>query len=182
MNKKIYLIFNKPNKVLSSIKKDNKYITVNDFISYLEEYKLHLIGRLDYNTRGALLITNDGILSNKLMHPKYKIPKMYLVKVKGIPSVHSLNTLRKGMKIPDGFTGVTGIKVIGITKQKNTWLQVILNIGKNRQIINMFWRIKTPPIKIIRTSFAGISIRDLKSGDFRELSSKEIFNLYRHVR
>jgi len=182
MNKKIYLIFNKPSKVLSSIKKDSKCITINDFISYLDEYNLHLIGRLDYNTRGALLITNDGILSNKLMHPKYKIPRMYLVKVKGIPSIHALNILRKGMRIPDGFTGTTGIKVIGITKQKNTWLQIILNIGKNRQIINMFWRIKTPPIKIIRTSYAGINIRNLKNGDFRELSSKEIFNLYRHVR
>ena len=110
---------------------------------------------------------------HQLLHPKKKVPKVYMVKVKGEPTEEHLNLLRRGVYLEDGPTGPSKITVIKKARV-NTWVEVILTEGKNRQIKRMFWRIGNPVQKLIRTYFAGIGIEGLKPGQYRELSKREL--------
>jgi len=173
---KIYILLNKPPQVVTSLKDNFDRKTV---VSLLPQYKgcrLFPVGRLDYDAQGALIMTNDGDLAQKLIHPKFRFEKIYMVKVKGTPKEEGLEKLRRGIYLEEGATGPCKIEFHRATRN-NTWLKVTLTSGKYRQIKRMFFRIENPVMRILRTDFAGISLSDLPVGAHRELSKKEILSL-----
>ena len=176
LTERVYFLLYKPAGVLSTSKDTAGRKTVLDLVLGAGEGRIYPVGRLDYDAEGALLMTNDGELTNQLIHPKYHVKKIYEVKVKGTPSEEGLAKLRRGIYLEDGPTGPCEIEFIRKAKV-NTWLRVILIQGKNRQIKRMFWRIENPVQKIVRTHFAGISIEGLAPGEFRPLSKRELVAL-----
>lgn len=172
-SERVYFLLNKPANVLSSVKDDRDRLTVTKLIKGVGDARIFPVGRLDYDAEGALLLTNDGELTHQLLHPKKHVPKIYMVKVKGEPSEENLDKLRRGIYLEDGPTGPSTIKVIKKARV-NTWVEVILTQGKNRQIKRMFWRIGNPVLKLVRTYFAGISIQGLSPGEFRTLTKREL--------
>ncbi|MBL4817602.1 MAG: rRNA pseudouridine synthase [Deltaproteobacteria bacterium] len=180
LSERVYFILNKPAGVLSASKEAGDRKTVADLIKGINETRIYPVGRLDYDAEGALILTNDGELTNQLIHPKFKIPKVYEVKIKGMPTEEQINKLRKGIYLEDGPTGPSEIEFLRKAKI-NTWVKVTLTQGKNKQIKKMFWRIKHSVQKIIRTHFAGISIKALSPGEFRPLTKRELNSLHAQV-
>ncbi len=172
----IYYLFNKPAGFVSTTKDEKDRPCVLDLIKSRQGMRIYPVGRLDYDAEGALLLTNDGELTNKLLQPKSHVKKTYMVKVKGTPLEGDLDKLRRGIYLAAGPTGPSEIKITGKAKI-NTWLQVILIKGQNNQIKEMFWRIKHPVGKIIRVNFAGISTEGLPVGKYRSLSKVELVHL-----
>jgi 23S rRNA pseudouridine2605 synthase len=173
ISERVYFLLNKPSNVLSTVKDDGDRLTVTKLIKGIGDARIFPVGRLDYDAEGALLLTNDGELTHRLLHPKKKIPKVYMVKVKGEPKEEHLDKLRRGIYLEDGPTGPSQIRVIKKARV-NTWVEVILTEGKNRQIKRMFWRIGNPVMKLVRTYFAGLSVDGLRPGEFRPLTKREL--------
>jgi pseudouridine synthase len=142
--------------------------------------RLFPVGRLDYDAQGALLITNDGDMAHKLMHPKFRCSKTYLVKVKGVPNDEDLEKLRRGVYLEDGPTGRSEISMHRKTKN-NSWLEVSISQGRYRQIKRMFFRIKNPVMRILRIDFAGLPLGNLGVGEYRTLRKKEVLSLQEKV-
>jgi len=173
---KFYVLLNKPPQVVTTLKDNFDRKTVLDFLPGYKNTRLFPVGRLDYDAQGALLLTNDGELTQALLHPKFKCKKTYLVKVKGIPDQGDIEKLRRGIYLEDGPTGKSEID-FHIQTRHNTWLKVVLTSGKYRQIKRMFFRINNPVMRIIRTDFAGIALGELAVGHHRTLSKKEVLHL-----
>lgn len=169
----VYFLLHKPPRFLTSSKAQDDRATVMDLVKGATESRIFPVGRLDYDSAGALLLTNDGELTNQLLHPKYHVPKVYHVKVKGVPNDGDLDKLRRGIYLEDGPTGPCEIKVLGKAKS-NTWIEITLTQGRNRQIKRMFWRIKCPVLKLIRMKFGELSIENLPEGHYRSLTKKEL--------
>lgn len=173
---KIYVLLNKPPQVVTTLSDNFNRKTVLDLVPEFKHTRIYPVGRLDYDAQGALLLTNDGELAQKLLHPKFKCKKTYLVKVKGVPKLDDIEKLRRGIYLEDGPTGKSEIEFHRATRN-NTWLRVTLTSGKYRQIKRMFFRIENPVMRILRTDFAGISLGDLAPGRHRMLNKKEIMQL-----
>jgi len=173
IGERVYFLLNKPPRVLSTAKDDRERKTVIDLVAGAEQCRIYPVGRLDYDAEGALLLTNDGELTNQLIHPRHKVKKVYMVKVKGVPAEEKLAKLRRGIYLEDGPTGPCQIDVIKKAKV-NTWVQVVLTQGKNRQIKRMFWRIEHPVQRIVRTHFAGLTTEGLEVGQYRALTKREL--------
>lgn len=181
LSERVYFLLNKPAGVLSSTRDTGDRKTVVDLIKGIGGTRIYPVGRLDYDAEGALLLTNDGELTNQLIHPKFHIEKVYEVKVKGTPTEEQINKLCRGIYLEDGPTGPCEIEFLKKAKV-NTWVKVVLTQGKNRQIKRMFWRIEHPVQKIIRTHFAGISLGNLSPGEFRPLTKHELTALKLQVK
>lgn len=138
--------------------------------------KVFPVGRLDYDAEGVLLMTNDGGLTNKLIHPRYGIPKTYLVKVRGVPDEKDLARLRDGVYLEDGKTLPARVKLIRTTGE-NSWVSLTITEGRNRQVKRMCQAIGHPVMKLKRVEFAGIKLGDLRPGDFRMLTRNEVERL-----
>ncbi len=173
---KLYILLNKPPQVVTTLKDNFARKTVLDLLPGFKHLRIYPVGRLDYDAQGALLLTNDGDLAQKLLHPQFKAPKTYLVKVKGVPEQADIEKLRRGIYLEDGPTGKTEIEFHRATRF-NTWVRVTLTSGKYRQIKRMFFRINNPVMRILRTDFAGIALGDLQVGQHRSLNKKEIMQL-----
>jgi 23S rRNA pseudouridine2605 synthase len=170
-----YIAFNKPVGVLSEIYPSLKSRTVRDFIS-LPDY-LFIVGRLDKNSEGLLLVTNDGELANQLTHPRYEHEKEYLVQVKREPDSKQLGALQNGIVLPDGKR----TSPARATSYKNSipgfWLKIVLHEGHKRQIREMGACIGLPVLRIIRIRIGALCIKDLKPGMWRYLDQSEIMNI-----
>lgn len=173
---KIYVLLNKPPQVVTTTNDNFDRKTVLDLLPEFKSLRIFPVGRLDYDAQGALLLTNDGDLTQKLLHPRFKCKKTYLVKVKGVPKEEDIEKLRRGIYLEDGATGKSEIEFHRATKN-NCWLRVTLTSGKYRQIKRMFFRIENPVMRILRTDFAGIALGDLPVGRHRELNKKEVMQL-----
>lgn len=173
---KIYILLNKPPQVVTTASDNFNRKTVLHLLPQYKSLRIFPVGRLDYDAQGALLLTNDGDLSQKLLHPKFKCKKTYLVKVKGVPSEADIEKLRRGIYLEDGPTGKSEIEFHRATKN-NTWVRVTLTSGKYRQIKRMFFRIENPVMRILRTDFAGIALGTLGIGEHRQLNKNEIMLL-----
>lgn len=171
--RKHYFILNKPAGFITTTKDDLKRKTVFDLIKEKDRHKIFPVGRLDCDTIGAIILTNDGEMAYGLTHPKFEIEKIYKAKVRGWPSDQELNKIRKGIYLEDGPTGPNKIEVEKKT-DRNTWIKITLTKGKNRQIKRMFWRINHPVQRLTRTHFAGISINNIKIGAYRKLTIAEV--------
>jgi 23S rRNA pseudouridine2605 synthase len=174
----LYLAFYKPRKVLSEIKKPDDRLAIPDYIP-MNEY-LFIVGRLDYDSEGLLLLTNDGEVANHLTHPRYEHEKEYHVQVSKVPDKDQLNIWRKGVVISGGYRTIPA-KVDFLTQDKpGKWLRIVLKEGKKRQIREIGLTIGLPVKRIIRRRIGPIEIGDLKSGEWRRLTSQEINRLKKY--
>jgi 23S rRNA pseudouridine2605 synthase len=165
--KKVYLIFNKPRGVVTSLYDPEGRPTIKDFIKDIK-LRVFPVGRLDYDSEGLLLITNDGDFAHSILHPSKKISKTYLVKIKGIPTAEKLQTLRKGVRLEDGLTAPA--KVVKIRESdKNCWLQITIHEGKKRQVRRMLEKIGHPVLRLKRIAIGNLKLGSLKPGQFRYL-------------
>src|SRR5699024_6076300 len=148
-----YYLFYKPRGVISSVEDDKNRKVVTDYFPEVQE-RIFPIGRLDYDSSGIILLTNDGELVNLLMHPRYGVDKVYTVKVKGTPTKKELNRLRNGIRVDDDKLKIVGYKLISIHSEANTTIiEMTLNEGKNRHIRRMMEAIGYPVIKLKRESY-----------------------------
>ncbi len=174
--KEYYLLY-KPEKTISSVKDEEKRTTVIDLIP--TKKRIYPIGRLDYNTTGILLLTNDGILANKLMHPSRMVEKTYLAKVEGIITPEEFMKLKKGIIIDNRPVKPTHLKIKKINKTANTTSITITIIeGRNHIIKKIFSSIHHEVIKLKRESYAFLGLENLKPGECRKLTIKEVKKLY----
>ncbi len=177
----VYYLLNKPRGVVTTNSDEKGRKTVIDLIS--SNVRIYPVGRLDYDTTGALLLTNDGNLTNKLIHPKNVIDKIYLAKIKGIVSIPDIYKLKKGVKIDNFKTSPARVKLRNVDKQKDTSLvELTIHEGHNHQVKKMFESLGYDVMKLTRLSFAGLDVKNLKSGEYRELSVKEVKTLYSLVK
>ena len=173
---KIYILLNKPQNVLSSAKDDRGRKTVVDLITDVNE-RIYPVGRLDYDTEGLILLTNDGELMNSLLHPKYQINKTYLAKVTGNVTKDKLYKLQNGMQLDDGLTAPAIVRVVGKSNTEAK-IEITIHEGRNRQVRRMFAAIDCEVKKLKRIKFANLTIHDLKIGQYRRLTETELENLY----
>ena len=176
-----YFILNKPRGVVTTTKDDKGRKTVLDLID--SNVKVYPVGRLDYDTTGTLLLTNDGNLCNKLIHPSNNIEKVYLAKIKGFLSKENAEKLQKGVVIDNYKTSPCKVKQKSYDKKTNTALVLVtIHEGRNHQVKKMFESVGILVDKLTRLSFAGLNVKNLKSGEYRELSKKEVNVLYSLVK
>ncbi|WP_050615598.1 pseudouridine synthase [Bacillus testis] len=173
----VYFVLNKPRGVISAVQDDKNRKVVTDFFPLVEE-RIYPVGRLDYDTSGLLIMTNDGEFANLLMHPKNEVDKVYVAKVKGIPMREQLKKLIHGIKLEDGMTAPAKVKVISTDKKKNTSIiQITIHEGRNRQVRRMFEAIGHPVIKLKREQYGFLTLKGLRPGDARELTPHEVKQL-----
>jgi 23S rRNA pseudouridine2605 synthase len=134
------------------------------------------VGRLDYDAEGLLLLTNDGAMAMQLAHPRYRVPRTYLVKVKGVLTAEEMTRLEKGVMLADGMSPSIKVKPMG-KLQKNSLVRVTLHEGRNRVIKRTFEAIRHPVLRLKRIAFASLTLEGLRPGEYRPLSSEEIERL-----
>ncbi len=171
---KVYYVFNKPRGVVTTTKDDKGRKTVLDFFDD-EEKRVYPIGRLDYDTTGVLLLTNDGDFANLMMHPKSKIEKSYIVKIKGILTKDDIRFLKKGIKLDNKIIYPDKVKIKKINKKNNTTLiNIVLHDGINHEVKRLMQKLGYEVLKLKRESFAFLTLGNLKSGEKRKLSIKDV--------
>jgi 23S rRNA pseudouridine2605 synthase len=176
----VYFLFYKPSGVISAVSDDRNRKVVTDFFQHIEQ-RIFPIGRLDYDTSGIILLTNDGEFANILTHPKHEVDKEYIAKVKGIPEKEKIKQLERGINLEDGKTAPAKVKVMSVDKRKDTSIvRLIIHEGRNRQVKRMLEAIGHPVKKLKRERFAFLDLRGMNPGDFRELTPKEV-NQLRHL-
>lgn len=174
---KEYFLLYKPRGVVTTTSDDKNRKTVIDLIH--SQNRLYPVGRLDYDTTGALIITNDGILANALMHPSSNIEKVYIAKIKGILMPKQINALKNGVVIDNRPTAKASVKVKKVDRSSNTSIvELTIHEGRNHQVKKMFEAIGTEVIKLKRERIAFLDLSGLKSGEYRKLTPKEVKILY----
>ena len=174
---KVYYLLNKPRGVVTTSSDEKGRKTVVDLIN--TKKRIYPVGRLDYDTTGIILLTNDGELTNYLIHPKNKIEKVYVAKLQGIITKENLKVLCKGVKIDGYKTSKCKAKILKIDKRKNSSVvELIIHEGKNHQVKKMFNAIGFDVLKLKRESIAFLTLDGVKSVEYRELSIKEVKKLY----
>lgn len=174
---KVYFLLNKPRGVICTASDDKNRKTVVDLIK--TDKRIYPVGRLDYDTTGALILTNDGELANVLMHPKNGITKVYYVKMEGKLLGDEIHTLERGIVVDNKTLKPDKIKFRKYDASTNvTYAFVILHEGHNHEIKKLFEYINHPVIKLKRESIAFLDILSLKSGEYRMLNPKEVQKLY----
>ncbi|GAA3297889.1 pseudouridine synthase [Glutamicibacter nicotianae] len=172
-----YFVFNKPKHVMCTMDDPEGRRTIADY--FKNEHKslrLFHVGRLDYKTEGVLILTNDGELANRLQHPKYEVPKTYLVQIPGpLPRAVS-NQLREGIKLEDGWSKVDDLKIIATTP-KHVMVEVTLHSGRNRIVRRMFDAVGHPVQRLVRVAVGPVQLGDQKQGTIRSLGNQEVGHL-----
>lgn len=168
----IYLMLNKPEGYITSVSDQYNRPTVMDLVDIIEE-RVYPVGRLDLNTEGLLILTNDGSFSHQILHPSNKIKKTYLVWVDGSPSQKSVQQLREGIQIVSGKTAPAVVQKIG-QNRGNTHFKLILHEGKKRQIRRMFETVRHKVLYLKRVRIGNLSLGNLPIGKYRYLTQKEV--------
>lgn len=174
--KRIYIVFNKPVNIIVSRKDVMHRKIIFDFLPHkiLHKYGLHYIGRLDFNSSGVILLTNNGFLTQKLSHPKHNITKEYLVVLNKNLHKQHLSIIKKGVVLKEGVALIDNIKILNHNKKK---IIINLHIGWNRIIRRIFKIFNYKILSLERLSFAGITNYNIKAGCWRYLNKKEIQTL-----
>lgn len=167
-----YLLLNKPWGVITSVEDDKERITVMEFVQDVDA-RLFPVGRLDYNTTGALIMTNDGDLTYRVTHPRHELGKTYRALVKGVISNEKLAKLRNGVDIGGYITKKARVSVIKAGKG-STLVEITIHEGKNRQVRKMFAAIGNPVQTLERIAIGPIRLGHLKEGHYRKLTKEEI--------
>ncbi|MFD1471339.1 pseudouridine synthase [Companilactobacillus mishanensis] len=173
--KKRYILMYKPRGVISAVKDDKDRKVITDFLKEDVEERVYPIGRLDYDTSGLILMTNDGEFANLLMHPRYHVEKTYIAKVQGFLSTEEIKKLEKGIQFKDYKSSPAKVKVMSKDTKKNTSLvRMTIHEGHNHQVKNMFAAVKHPVTKLSREKYGFLTLDGLVSGKYRDLTRQEV--------
>lgn len=172
----VYFVLYKPKGYIVTRADPNARKSVMELLPDLPE-RVEPVGRLDINTEGALLLTNDGELAHRLTHPSAGVPKRYLAKVYRTPTDKTIARLEAGIQLEDGKTAPAKVRLISATDAENAWVEITVTEGRNRLIRRMFATVGHPVSKLIRQSFATVTIRGLERGHFRALGADEVARL-----
>ena len=174
---KVYYLLNKPRGVVTTTNDEKGRKTVIDLID--DNRRIYPVGRLDYDTTGALILTNDGEFANNLMHPKNEIEKMYIAKIDGFLAPSDIMALKKGVVIDGIKTSRAKVKVRKTDKEtKTSIIELIIHEGRNHQVKNMFKVLGYDVLKLKREKIAFLDVKNLSSGEYRVLNPKEVKQLY----
>lgn len=171
----LYLLLNKPAGYLCSLKDPSGRPLVTDLIKEHKARRLYPVGRLDFNSEGLLILTDDGEFASRIGHPSTGPAKTYLVRVRGIPTEKTIDKLRSGIVIDGRKTKPVRIRLI--RSKRNSWLEVVIKEGLNRQIRKMFQALGHPVVRLRRIKIGPISMGALKPGQYRLLSTEEVDRL-----
>lgn len=169
-----YLLLYKPAGYITSVADEKGRRTVMDLVP--QSARLYPVGRLDYATSGLLLLTNDGALTNALLHPRYEITKCYRAAVRQPVSSVQVDKLRQGVRLEDGMTAPAKCKIIR-REANQTVLELEIHEGRNRQVRRMLASLGLDVIWLTRRSFAGLTLEGLKPGEYRALTEVEVLQL-----
>lgn len=176
-NNKVYYLLNKPRGVITSVSDDKGRPTVIDYIKTNE--RIYPVGRLDYDTTGLVILTNDGELANLLMHPSNMVEKKYIAKIEGLLNKDDVDRLKYGVIVDGKKVQVKNFKIKDKNFEKNTSLiELSIVEGRNHIVKRLFESLKHPVIRLTRVGIAFLNADDLKSGEYRKLSIKEVKKLY----
>ncbi|MGO9379766.1 MAG: pseudouridine synthase [Dissulfurispiraceae bacterium] len=176
---KIYLMFNKPKGVVTSLSDPEGRPAIKDYLKAVR-YRVFPVGRLDYDSEGLLLLTNDGDFANALMHPSGKISKTYVVKVKGIISDDKIMKLKQGVRLEDGKSLPARVRFVR-QAENNSWIEITITEGRKRQVRRMVEAVGHPALKLRRISFGSVKLSGLKIGELRPLAEKELLSLRKEI-
>ena len=177
---KVVYLLNKPKNVISSVKDERGRTTVIDLVD--SPYRIYPLGRLDYDSSGLLLLSNDGQLMQKLLHPRFEVDKTYEVSIDGIIREEDIVRLKEGVEIDGYRTAPAWVKLVSQNREKHTsFLEVTIHEGKNRQIRRMFAEVGYNVIRLHRIKEAGLELGNLKSGEYRRLKPHEVVKLKRYL-
>ena len=176
-DEKIYILLNKPRGVVTTTSDDKKRKTVIDIVNV--DKRIYPVGRLDYDTTGLLILTNDGELTNLLLHPKNKVEKLYVAKIEGIIKPENIMKLKKGILLDGLKTSPAKVKLRKIDKKnKTSIIELVIHEGKNHQVKRMFEAVGHKVLKLKRERIAFLDLKGLNSGEYRYLSPKEVKTIY----
>ena len=180
--KKLYLMLHKPKGVITSAKDPQGRKVVADFLPGIKE-RVYPVGRLDYDTEGLLLLTNDGEFANLLTHPSHHVPKTYYATVKGVPHGSLLEKLQRGIQLEDGMTSPSDVEYQDVdTENKVATIRITIYEGRNRQVRRMFEAIGHTVIRLKRVKFGELGLMQLARGQFRHLTPVEVKELRESAR
>ena len=171
-NERVMIAFYKPKNVICSNAEDEDRKKVTDFFKELP-YRLYTVGRLDYDSEGLILVTNDGDAANRLMHPRYGLSKTYNVLCSGRFTDAEIHALASGVMLEDGMTAPARVKLLRETDNGNTELSITIHEGRNRQVRRMVAAVGHDTLRLVRVSIGKLTISGLKSGQWRFLSREE---------
>lgn len=174
---KEYYLLNKPRGVITTTNDEHGRKTVTDLIE--TSSRIYPVGRLDYDTTGAILLTNDGEFANILMHPSNKIDKVYLAKLEGIIKGEQINALKNGIMLDDVLVKASRVKLKKVNQENSTsMVEITIHEGKNHQVKRMFESVGFHVEKLTRERIGIFDIKNLKSGQYRKLTPKEVQIVY----
>jgi len=172
---KLYLLLNKPSGYVTSLNDPEGRAVVTDLLKNVAA-RVFPVGRLDLTTEGLLLLTNDGDLAHRLMHPKHEIDKTYLVRVRGAVTRDAIRCLEQGIMLEDGMTAPASVGRVRIV-QGHSWFSLTIHEGRNRQVRRMCDAVGLPVSRLKRTGYAFLTLGQLRSGQFRYLTGEEVRRL-----
>jgi len=174
---KVYYIINKPREVVTTVKDDLNRKIITDLIP--EERRIFPVGRLDYDTTGLVILTNDGDLANKLMHPRNRIDKVYVAKISGSLTPSEIMMLKSGITIDGERYQGARVKIRKENKATNTQVvEITIHEGKNHEVKKLFESVGHEVLKLKRERIDFLDVKNLKSGEYRKLNIKEVKRLY----
>jgi 23S rRNA pseudouridine2457 synthase len=182
-----YILLNKPYEVLTQFTDEHGRATLKDFVSVPEVYP---VGRLDFDSEGLLLLTDDKQLQHRLSDPRYKVPKTYWAQVEGVPTEAALGQLRQGVQIKDGLTLPAEVRALDEAATADlwprnppiryrasiptSWLEITISQGMNRQVRKMCAAVGLPCLRLVRVALGDLAVTDLAPGQWRELTTDEV--------
>ena len=170
--KRVYLLLNKPAGYVTTLADPGGRPVITELIKDIPE-RLFPVGRLDFNTEGLLLLTNDGDWANRLAHPSHEVEKEYLVKIRGSLGADRIAQLTNGIKLDDGWTAPAKVEIIRVL-EKNVWFTITIHEGRYRQVRRMCEALELPLVKLKRVRYGNILLGELKSGEYRLLDPAEV--------
>lgn len=170
--KNVYLLLNKPSGYVTTMKDTHDRPIVTDLLHDMP-YRVFPVGRLDFETEGLLLLTNDGEFAYRMTHPKFKLLKTYIATVRGNLTDERLEQLRKGILLEDGMTQPADVKILRKERHK-TMVKISISEGRNRQIRRMFAAVKNPVLELKRISIGSLTLDKLPVGEYRHLTEAEL--------
>lgn len=173
---KVYIMLNKPVGVVTTASDERGRKTVMDLID--TDYRVYPVGRLDINTSGLLLLTNDGDLANKLTHPRFQVDKTYKAIVRGEVTRDELEALKQGVVLEDGVTAPAKVKLVKY-EDGNTYIEITIREGRNRQVRRMFEAVSHRVLGLRRIKIGGLTLKNMDKGEYRELTEQELEYLKR---
>lgn len=173
--RKRYFLFYKPKGVITSLSDPQGRPVVTDWFRQVEE-RVYPVGRLDWDTEGLLLLTNDGELANRMTHPRHEVDKVYQAMVEGNPGQDAIRRLEQGVRLSDGWTAPAKVRLLRKEKGR-AWLELALHEGRNRQVRRMCEAVGHPVVHLLRLRMAFLSLEGLERGESRELTQREIRRL-----